>query len=85
MYCCPRPRGTLAVDGLTRIDTSSAAVTPRLVEPEIRPDMALMFVEPMLALVARPRDPAAFDTVATEVSEEDHVTLVVRSCVELSV
>jgi hypothetical protein len=39
----------------------------------------------LLALVARPRDPAAFDTVATEVSEEDHVTLVVRSCVELSV
>jgi len=37
------------------------------------------------AAVARPLDNGSFETVATEVSEEVHVTLVVISCVLESV
>src|SRR5260370_42628523 len=48
----------------------------------IGPNVAVMFVGPVIvAVVARPLEPAAFETVATATAEEAHVTLSVRSCV----
>ena len=71
--------------GVTPIDTSVAAVTVRVVEPEIAPDVPVIVVDPTPLELARPSDPAAFEIVATPVSEEDQVTAVVRSWVEASV
>ena len=77
----------MAIEGLagvTETDTRTAAVTVSEVEPEMAPEVALMVVVPEMRLVARPRDPAALEIAATEVSEDAHVTVEVRSCVVLS-
>jgi hypothetical protein len=57
--------------------------TVRLVLAE-RPEpvsVAVMVVLPVVALVARPLEPAVLLIVATPLEDEDHVTDVVRSCV----
>src|SRR6186713_685444 len=71
--------------GVTSMETSVAAETVSVVEPETAPDVAVIVLEPTSAPVARPSEPAAFEIVATAVSDELQVTAVVRSCVEASV
>jgi hypothetical protein len=63
--------------GETAIETKAAAVTVRLVEPTIEPEVALMVVVPTLALVA----PPVALMVATLTVAEAHVTVLVRSWV----
>ena len=55
-------------------------VTFRVVEPLIEPELAVMFVVPAPALVASPCVPAALLMVATVVTDEAHMAVVVRSC-----
>ena len=55
--------------------TVSAAV------PEMRPEVAVIVVRPEAMPVARPWDPAALDTVAVPVTDDDHVTELVRLAV----
>jgi hypothetical protein len=62
------------------IDTNCAAVTVTKVDPDIDPDVALMFAVPALMLVTNP-----FFTVAAEFVSEDQVAEVVRSWVLPSV
>jgi len=66
------------------MDTSVAAVTVSVVDPDILPDVAVIVVEPAAAGVARPLEPAALLMVATPPVNEPQVTVVVRSCVVLS-
>ena len=63
--------------GVTAIDCSVAAVTVRVVEPLIAPDVALIVEVPTAAALARP----AALIVAVVVVPEDQVTLDVRFCV----
>ena len=72
------------VAGVTAIDWSVAAVTVSGVLPEMRPSVAVTLNgPPTLVAVARPSLPAALLMVA--LAPELHVTLSVRSTVELSV
>ena len=75
----------VGVAGVTAIDTNVAAVTVRVVPPEIDPLAAEIVELPGEAEVARPCEPLALLIVATAVLEEDQVTCVVRFWVELSV
>ena len=59
-------------------------VTVRVVAFEMPPDAAVIVVEPAVAAVAIPLDPAALLMVATAVTDEVQVTDVVRFCVLLS-
>jgi len=70
--------------GVTAIDASVAAVTVRVVEPDILPDVAVIVVEPAATEVANPLEPAALLMVATAAADEPQVTAVVRFCVVLS-
>lgn len=79
MSCWVVPREILGLVGVTAIDTIVAAVTVRLVDPDLLPSVALMVVLPIATLVARPLLPAALDTAATEEFVEDQVAAVVRS------
>ncbi len=66
----------LGLAGVTAIDCSTAAVTVKVVLPEIVLIVAAMVEVPAATLVARP-DAV---TVAADVLPEVHVTLVVISC-----
>ena len=79
------PRAMTELVGVTEMDTSIAAVTVRVVEPETLPLVAVMATVPTATLVARPSLPAALDTAATEIFVEVQVAAVVKSWVELSV
>ena len=70
--------------GVTASDVSTGGVTVSVVEPLIEPEVALMVVVPAPVLVACPCVPEALLIVATAVFDELHVTVVVRSCVLLS-
>ena len=73
----------MAIDGftgVTAIDCRVAAVTVRVVEPLIAPDVALIVEVPTPAPVARP----AALMVAVVLVPDDHVTVLVRFCVEPS-
>src|SRR6185369_1385086 len=59
----------------------AAAVTVRTVEPVTAPEVALMVVVPVATPVARPWLPLVLLIVATPVSDDAHVTEVVRSWV----
>ncbi len=59
-------------------------VTVKVVDPEMLPVVAVIVVEPAVIVVTRPLDPAALLIVATDISDEPHVTCVVKSCVVLS-
>ena len=81
MNCCVLP---LAIDGLagvTAIDTSVAAVTVSTSAGEVTPlSAAVMLLVPTPAPVARP----VVVIVAVVVVAEFHVTVLVITCVELS-
>ena len=79
MSCCVVPLAMLGLVGVTAMDTSFAAVTVSVVEPETVPTAAAMVVVPAATPVASPLLPAALDTVATEVLVEDQVTDAVKS------
>jgi hypothetical protein len=75
--CCVAPLAIDGFAGVTAIDCSVAAVTVRVVEPLIAPDVALIVEVPTPAPVARP----AALIVAVVVVPDDHVTVLVRFCV----
>jgi hypothetical protein len=75
--CCVAPLAIDGFAGVTAIDCSVAAVTVRVVEPLIAPDVALIVEVPTPAPVARP----AALIVAVAVVPELHVTVLVRFCV----
>jgi hypothetical protein len=68
--CWVSPFGIVELAGVTVIDVRVAAVTVRGVEPETLPSAALNVVEPCAVAVARPFDPAALLTAATDADEE---------------
>jgi len=74
----------LGLVGVTAMDASVAAVTVRVDDPEISPDVAVMVVVPAVREVAIPFVPVTLLMVALLTSEELQVTDVVRSCVLLS-
>ena len=80
MNCCVPPAATDGFTGVTAMDTSVAAVTVRVVLPEMAPLVALMVVLPAFSADAKP----ALLIVAVVVLDEAQVTLAVRFCVELS-
>ena len=69
---------------LIAIDTSTAGVTVRIVDPDTLPDVAVIVVDPVAIAVVDPFEPAALLIVAMVVFDELQVTAVVKSCVELS-
>src|ERR1700678_4029482 len=75
--CCVAPLAIDGFGGVTAIDCSVAAVTVRVVEPLIAPDVALIVEVPTPAPVARP----AALIVAVVVVPELHVTVLVKFCV----
>jgi hypothetical protein len=75
--CCVAPLAIDGFAGVTAIDCNVAAVTVRVVEPLIAPDVALIVEFPNPAPVA---SPAAL-IVAVVVVPELHVTVLVRFCV----
>jgi hypothetical protein len=80
--CCVAPAMILGVDGVTAMETN-VDVCPdivKVVEPEMRPDIAATLVVPALIAVARP----AFERLAMLVFDELHVTDPVISCLVLS-
>src|SRR5688572_12486877 len=83
--CRVVPFALLGSAGVTSMDTSVAAVTVSVVEPEIGPEVAVIVVGPTALALAKPSEPTAFEIVATPSSEDDHVTEHVRTCVEASV
>lgn len=74
----------LGLTGVTTIEDSVALVTLSVVSPETVPRVALILVEPTATDVASPLEPAVLVIVATDTSEELHVTNDVISCVVLS-
>ena len=52
--CCVIPRARVGIAGVTAIETRTAGVTVRVVEPAIAPDVALTLVLPTATLVATP-------------------------------
>jgi hypothetical protein len=63
--------------------TSTAGVTVSTAVPEMSPDVAVMVVapEPLTVAVASPCDPEVFETVAVDVTADDHVTEALRLAV----
>src|ERR1700691_2112106 len=74
--CWLVPLAIDALPGLTDNDTNTGAVTAKLAEPVMVPEVAVIVVVPGARLVAKP----ALVTVAIVVADEVHVT-VVRVCV----
>jgi hypothetical protein len=79
--CCVAPAKIDALIGVTVIETSTGAVTVRLVEPLVDASAAPMLVVPCDSVVARPDPPI----VATFVADDDQVTELERSAVLPSV
>jgi len=80
--CCVLPTAIERLAGVTAIDTSVAAVTVSAALLLVTlPDTALIVVDPVATLVARP----AMLIVTTAGTEEFHVAVLVRFCVLLSV
>ena len=72
--CCVAPLAIDGFGGVTAIDCSVAAVTVRVVEPLIAPDVALIVEVPTPAPLASPEALI----VAVVVVPDDHVTVLVR-------
>ena len=68
--CMVWPMAMLGLTGVTVIETRIAAVTVKVVFPDLLPDVAVMTAVPAAAPVARP---LAF-TVATLIVPDDQVT-----------
>jgi hypothetical protein len=79
--CCVLPSAIEGYAGVTANETSAGAVTVRLVEPLTEPEVALIVVVPLEALLAKPWPVI----VATAAFEEFQVAVVVRFCVLPSV
>jgi hypothetical protein len=81
--CWVAPAAIEAVVGETPMLTSTAGVTVRAAVPEMSPDVAVMVVapDPLAVAVASPCEPAVFETVAAEVTDDDHVTELVMLAV----
>ena len=79
MSCCLVPLAMLGLVGVTAMDTSFAAVTVRVVEPDMLPLVAVMVALPVPTLVAKPSLPEALETAATEDFVDDQVAATVRS------
>ncbi len=75
----------MAVDGVIAIDTSAAAVTVRIVDPLIVPEVAEIVASPCPTLVANPIVVPVVLIPAVVGVSEDHVTVLVRFCVLPSV
>jgi hypothetical protein len=71
------PAATEAVVGVTEIEVNTAAVTVKVAEPWIVPEVAVIVVLPFATLVANP----PLLTVAIDFAEEVQVAVVVRFCV----
>lgn len=69
---------TVKLIGVTAIETSVAEVTVRFAVPEMRPDVAVIVVEPAATVLAKPFDPAMLLMVATDGEDELQVTDDVR-------
>ena len=65
--------------GVTAMEINIAGVTVTVVEPEIRPDVAVIMAEPSPTAAASPLLPAILLMIAMLVFEELHVTDVVMS------
>lgn len=85
MNCSVDPTTTVAEEGETAIESRVAAFTLKLVDPVTLPKVAVIVASPMPALVASPWLPVVLLITATEVVEELHVAVEVRSCVDWSV
>ncbi len=68
------PAATDALGGVTESEVKTAAVTVKVAEPAIEPDLAVMVVVPGVTAVANP----ALLTVAIAVADEVHLTVLVR-------
>ena len=81
MNCCVVPSAITGFVGVTVIETSTAAVTVRVVAPciPVTPSVAVIVADPTATLVARPLLPAALLTVAMPVFDELQVTELVRA------
>jgi hypothetical protein len=79
--CWAVPRAMLGLAGVIAMDTSVAAVTVSVVDPDMLPSVAVIVVEPGVSDVARPLEPPALLMVATPAVNEFQVTDVVRFCV----
>ncbi len=82
--CLVVPFAMLGLAGVTARETSVAAVTVSVVDPDMLPDAAVIVVKPAATGVATPLEPAELLIVATPVLEELQVTDGVRFWVELS-
>jgi hypothetical protein len=80
----PVPLARLGFAGVTPMETTVAAVTVRVVDPDTPCRLAVISVAPGLSPVACPLEPELLFTEATVAAEEVQVTEVVRSRVELS-
>ena len=81
--CCSVSSTRSALSGVTSMDTNVAAVTVSVAVPDLPVpiSVAVIVVMPTADETANPLEPAALLTVATEISEDVHVTDDVRSCV----
>ncbi len=78
--CNEVPRAMVEVADEIAMDTSVAEVTVSEDAPDTLPDHAVMVVVPVATGVASPLEPAALLTIATPVSDDNHVTCEVMSC-----
>ena len=72
------PSGIDATVGDTVTVNRTAGSTVIAAVPVTEPSTAMIVASPVPAAVARPCDPEVFETVATDVDEDDHVTVSVR-------
>jgi hypothetical protein len=79
--CCVCPAATEAVVGDTLTLRRTADVTVSRAVPEMSPEVAVIVEAPVVTPVARPWEPEALEIVAVAVTDEDHVTELVRFCV----
>jgi len=75
--CWVEPTTIDAAAGVTAIEVSTAAVTVSVADPLIVPEVAVIVVDPGTMVVANP----LLLIVATDVDDDDQVTLFVRFCV----
>lgn len=76
---CVWPMASVSGAGVTAIDESVALVPVSRVDPEMLAYLAEIVAVPTASTDAWPRVPPALEMVATEVFDEDQVTVAVRS------
>ena len=77
MNCWVLPAATEGVAGVTEIAVKTAAVTVKVAEPAMLPEVAVIVAVPGATLVASP----PLFIVAIPVADEVHFTELVRLCV----